>query len=169
MAETIMTYPWELRHGGGDFIARACARERRDDGLWEGWLEFVRDDGVVVRTARETTQPNQVHVQYWATGLTQVYLEGALSRALGPKIKTPAPLDGELGKGGPRPPVVDPYSLYAKGEHILRAELSALATWRLRDIAYAMRLGDLESLQTLSAPTLLELIVSTVRAQHATV
>jgi hypothetical protein len=167
MAEVILTYPWEIRHAGGEYIARACGRER-GDGLWEAWLEFVRDDGSVLRTGRETTQPNDVHVQYWATGLTQIYLEGALSRALSPPVKTPPPIEVEPAFAGPKEPVLDPYSLYAKGEHILRAELQALATWRLRDIAHAMRLGDMESLHMLSAPTLLELIVSTVRAQHAT-
>src|SRR2546425_4109185 len=35
-----------------------------------------------VRTAPETTQPNRTCTVYWSTGLTPVYLEGALERAL---------------------------------------------------------------------------------------
>lgn len=56
--------------------------ERREDGRWEGWLEFVADDsGEVIMTARETTQPNLLGVRYWAGGLRPTYLEGALDRA----------------------------------------------------------------------------------------
>jgi len=56
---------------------------RLDDHLWEGWIEFVPvDGGPFVRTPRETTQPNLTDAEYWATGLTHVYLEGALARAL---------------------------------------------------------------------------------------
>jgi hypothetical protein len=54
-----------------------------DDVLWEGWVEFVPiDGGPPVRSPRETTQPNRVDTEYWASGLTAVYLEGALIRAL---------------------------------------------------------------------------------------
>jgi hypothetical protein len=55
---------------------------RRDDDMWIGWLEFVADDGRVVRvTGRETTQPNATALTYWATGLEPVYIEGAFARA----------------------------------------------------------------------------------------
>jgi hypothetical protein len=66
------------------YEARACGRQR-DDGLWEGWVEFTpREPGApVVQTARETTQPNRQDLEYWATGLTIGFLEGALDRALG--------------------------------------------------------------------------------------
>lgn len=69
------------------YLARACGR-RRPDGLWEGWVEFERDDGeVAVRTERETTQPNRTDLAYWAAGLTAVYLEGAFRRAIeGPPV-----------------------------------------------------------------------------------
>jgi hypothetical protein len=55
----------------------------RDDGLWEGWVQFTPvDGGAPVRTDRETTQPNLHDLQYWASGLTYFFLEGALERAL---------------------------------------------------------------------------------------
>lgn len=54
-----------------------------EDGLWEGWVEFEPvHGGPSVSTGRETTQPNRKDTVYWATGLTPVYLEGALIRAL---------------------------------------------------------------------------------------
>jgi hypothetical protein len=67
---------------GTGWTPRACGGIA-DDGLWEGWVEFASTDGTVhVRTARETEQPNREDLAYWATGLTQVYLEGALRRAI---------------------------------------------------------------------------------------
>ena len=52
-------------------------------GTWEGWLEFVPLDGAVTsrRTGRETTQPDRVALEYWATGLQPLYLLGAFERA----------------------------------------------------------------------------------------
>jgi hypothetical protein len=64
------------------------------DGLWEAWIEFVPiDGGPAVRSPRETTQPNGRDAAYWASGLTPIYLEGALVRALNPAVRrapTPA-------------------------------------------------------------------------------
>ena len=59
------------------------------DGKWQGWLEFLPLNGATpIRSARETTQPNRTDVVYWATGLTAVYLQGALQRALHPLIRS---------------------------------------------------------------------------------
>ena len=59
--------------------------ERRRDGTWTGWIEFVptesRRGGVTLRTGQETSQPDRKAVEYWAGGLEPVYLEGALTRA----------------------------------------------------------------------------------------
>ena len=53
----------------------------RADGTWLGWLTFVGSNGQTVRrTPRETTQSNQDHLAYWATGLEPSYLEGAFRR-----------------------------------------------------------------------------------------
>jgi hypothetical protein len=53
------------------------------DGLWVGWLEFNPLDAPApaLRTDRETTQSNREALEYWATGLEPVYLEGAFARA----------------------------------------------------------------------------------------
>ena len=59
--------------------------ERRRDGTWSGWIEFVPADGgregAMLRTGQETSQPDRKAVEYWAGGLEPVYLEGALTRA----------------------------------------------------------------------------------------
>ena len=68
---------------GHVYRARALGR-KRSDGTWIGWLEFSPrgSGGVVRRTLRETTQPSQEALTYWARGVERVYLEGALERAL---------------------------------------------------------------------------------------
>jgi hypothetical protein len=82
MSHIVLTYQEPLRTTDGRvYVVHAWGRERTG-GTWEGWLEFVPDDGAeALRSARETTQPKLVDLEYWATGLTPVYLEGALERA----------------------------------------------------------------------------------------
>jgi len=69
---------------GHAYNARAMGRQRRGRTVWEGWLEFkpVGGRGIVRRSQVETTQPNRKALEYWATGLEPVYLEGALERAI---------------------------------------------------------------------------------------
>jgi hypothetical protein len=57
--------------------------DERTDGTWEGWLEFHPLEGGhhVLRTERETSQPNKAALVYWSSGLEAVYIEGALARA----------------------------------------------------------------------------------------
>jgi hypothetical protein len=75
---------------GRQYIARACGEEMPNDTRWHGWVEFTPIDGrPPIESGRETTQPNRKDAEYWATGLTPVYLEGALQRALHPlRIET---------------------------------------------------------------------------------
>ena len=67
---------------GSKYFARAIGRKREDD-LWEGCLEFLPVDTSreTLSSGRETTQPNRKTLEYWAQGLTRVYLMGALERA----------------------------------------------------------------------------------------
>jgi len=68
------------RRLGGEYRIRA-ATERRGN-IWIGWLEFFSpQDGSILRTDEETSQPTRGDVVYWASGLEPVYLEGALQRA----------------------------------------------------------------------------------------
>ena len=83
MAELIHEHSTSIRTPDGErFIARIYGAQR-NDGTWEGWLEFVPLTGKapVLRTERETTQPNRGAVAYWADGLEPIYLEGAFNRA----------------------------------------------------------------------------------------
>jgi hypothetical protein len=67
---------------GAMYFAQATGR-KREDGLWEGWLEFigVNDGAGSICSERETTQPNRADLEYWAQALTRVYLRGAPARA----------------------------------------------------------------------------------------
>ena len=52
-------------------------------GQWGGWIVFFpTGEGRVISTAQETSQSSLADLGYWASGLTHVYLIGALSRAL---------------------------------------------------------------------------------------
>lgn len=134
---------------GRRFIPRACGRPAGN--VWEGWIEFVPiDSGPPVRTPRETEQPNRADLLYWAQGLTQVYLDGALARALlepviieheravEPYFEGPAPpVRRATVPAGFTRPVLDPFSVALQGEDILLRELGALDTPRIRDIVLA--------------------------------
>ena len=67
---------------GTTYNVRTYADERVD-GTWIGWIEFHPTDPTrtVMKTDQETSQPNQMDVEYWATGLEPVYFEGAFERA----------------------------------------------------------------------------------------
>ena len=164
---------------GATYIARACGGET-DNGMWQGWLEFVPiESGEPVRSGRETTQPNRQDTEYWATGLTPIYLEGALDRALNPLTKVPArPTPGPIFDT-PAPDiaaavpagesVLNPFSVYRKGESLLRSQLSALSAWHLVNIiaAYDLSEQDPADLDVTPAAVLVELIVASVRERVA--
>ena len=54
--------------------------------MWEGWFEFIpiTPEGKIVVSAVESRQPALEHLEYWAQGLSVIYAEGALDRALHP-------------------------------------------------------------------------------------
>ncbi len=114
---------------------------------------------------------------YWAGGLTAIYLEGALERALHPPTRPRAAVPPRPAFDGPapdsfaEPPVVDsilnPFSVYRKGEALLRRQLTAFSVWHLVNIVLDHRLSDLPAatLNEMSSGELIELIVTTVRNQ----
>ena len=154
---------------GWKYLAQACGAPNAN-GLWEGWIEFVpANGGPALRSGRETTQPNKTDAEYWASGLTTIYLEGALARALNPPTrKAVVPSHPAFDRPARRADaILDPFSVFEKGETILRKELGALATWHLVNIATAYQLSEepISVLNALSAPPLIEMIVAGVRSR----
>jgi hypothetical protein len=181
MAEVLTEFAEEVQDGAGELYNARAVGGPDDSGLWQGWLEFTNvSSGDVVRSARETTQPNRTDTVYWATGLTGVYLEGALQRALRPApraavrpgtrtvasqpAKAPAPERTE-------PPVAEsilnPFSVYRKGEALLRRQLAAFSVWHLVNIIRDHELSDRSAreLNAMSTQDLIALIVAGVRAR----
>ncbi len=178
MAEVLVEFTDSVAASTGDeYIARACAAPM-GDGMWQGWIEFLPlGGGEVLRSSRETTQPNRQDTLYWATGLTAVYLEGALERALKPLERAaPTPIAPPVYQE-PAPSiasapaandgVLNPFSVYRKGEALLRGQLAALSPWHLVNIVRAYDLSDQDAnaLNLTPAPVLIELIVTAVRAE----
>ena len=180
MAEVLAEYSdVVIGEDGKRYSARACGGPGRS-GQWQGWLEFIdMATGHALRSGRETTQPNRVDTIYWATGLTPVYLEGALQRALHPLVRPAARPPIEPAFDGPapdslaEPPPVDsilnPFSVYRKGEALLRRQLSAFSVWHLVNIILDYRLSDLPeaTLNAMRAEDLIERIVTAVRNEVA--
>lgn len=84
MTETLVKFDEPIMNSRGKmYFAAAVGRQRAEDGLWEGLLEFepVAELGRTISSDRETTQPNRPDLEYWAQGLSRVYLQGALARA----------------------------------------------------------------------------------------
>lgn len=166
MAEVLIEYATVLAgRDGMRYRAQSCGRER-PDGLWEGWIEFLpmEEGALPLRTGRETTQPNREDVRYWATGITDPYLDGALDRALtrGPRrvadltIEPARPVFEGPAERTPIPPavvaqarqphaVLDPFHVYAEGAGVLRDQLLALSIDQLDTVARAYGLADTTS------------------------
>ena len=179
MAQTLARFDAPVTHRDGrQYIVQACGRERVN-GQWEAWLEFKDvQTGEILRSQRETTQPNRTDAVYWATGLTPVYLEGALDRILHPPVSReatptspphfdgPAPRMRGIGTDLPdREPVLNPFSVYKKNPNLLAQELTALRAWHLRQIIRDFDLADERDvrLEMMTEPELGSLIMQRVR------
>jgi hypothetical protein len=179
MAEVLIEYDSLIRADDGSrWVARACGRQGKGT-IWEGWLEFVPLDAELrpIQTRRETTQPNRDDLVYWATGLTPVYLKGALVRVREPARRAAAarpvtPLfEGPAADDAAAPPppspaahaILDPFEVFAQGEDLLIRQLDALDTAHLRDIVRAYDLANTSKREAAGREELTATIVAAVR------
>lgn len=83
MSELIFEHGVRLRDEGDVLYVPRTFGEEREDGTWQGWIEFhpLELGSRVLTTGRETSQPNRTALEYWASGLEPIYFEGAFSRA----------------------------------------------------------------------------------------
>lgn len=182
MAEVLVEFENPVAAPDGTlYRAQACGAPAADGTRhWEGWVEFVpAEGGEPLRSRRETTQPNRTDTAYWASGLSPVYLEGTLKRTLSPGPLIPPARPSEPAFDGPaasatatdpaQPSVMNPFSVYRKGEAHLRSQLGALSAWHLANIVRAHQLSDLKAatLDALAHQDLVDLIVTAVRLRAA--
>jgi hypothetical protein len=87
---------YELINAGGAWYRPRAYGDPQPDGSWDGWMIFFPLSGgtAVAPPGPETSQSTMAALAVWATGLTPVYLEGALARAL--RVTQQAPLIGQL-------------------------------------------------------------------------
>jgi hypothetical protein len=183
MSEVLVKYDEPVTAPDGtNYFAQAVGSEMQG-GEWEGWIEFFPESeaGNAVESGRETTQPNRANLELWAQGLTAVYLEGALDRAIS-LVETPqklvqtSPESGGFTAPARRPTspstvpyrraILDPFEVYAQGEQILRNELNALSRDHLESIALAYAVGDPRwpaGIKSVSTADLIEEIVAEAR------
>jgi len=179
MAEVLATFATPVTDELGSYYARAVGRHGTDH-MWESWIEFVPVDGGsdVLVSGIESRQPERQHLAYWATGLTPVYLEGALKRARKPLTvrmpvidepvsDSPAPRRVIVERVIPKPePVLDPFEIGERNLDILRQELAALNRQRLLNIISAYDLASADAdLTSMSDAELIGLIVGAVEAR----
>lgn len=149
MAEVLVQFTERIAaDDGASYLPQACGGIA-DDGLWEGWIEFVSPSRTL-RSPRETEQPNRDALVYWAEGLTVAYLQGALDRALAARsINVPAadtassissrPTTRRTSGATPHA-ILDPFTAYAEGEELLRGQLRALSRDHVVNIIKAYEL-----------------------------
>jgi hypothetical protein len=182
--EVLVRFTEPTRSESGELYWPRAVGGKAEDGLWDGWIEFVLDgDEDVIRTERETTQPNRFDLVYWAEGLSAVYLEGALQRALAPATprKTTPPPNMPMPGPPPASPrgrhsvapvagvavqprvVLDPFVTYAEGEELLRSQLRALSHDHLQNIVEAYQMADADWAREAADEELVERIIEKVR------
>jgi hypothetical protein len=190
MAEVLVAFDTPVADESGAYRTRAIGRQA-EDGMWEGWLEFEPIDPLGSRAAGsgatpivgpvESRQPERDHLVYWATGLTPIYLEGALNRARRPLIvRTRVVEEPFSDEPAPRavtvamPPrvlrreaVLDPFEVAGQsGLEVLDQELRALNRPRLLNIIaeFDLNPGD-EDINWMSDTQLVRFIVVAVETQ----
>jgi hypothetical protein len=182
MAEVLLSFDAQVTDESGTYHARVVGR-RADDGMWEGWLEFDPIDraGETLVGPVESRQPEYEHLTYWATGLTLVYLEGALRRARRPVLvrtrvveepvsDAPAPRAVVVNVPAStlrREAVLDPFEVARQsGLDVLEQELHALNRPRLLNIIAEYDLNPRgEDIDWMTDAQLVRFIVVAVEAQ----
>jgi hypothetical protein len=165
---------------GATYTARICGRQT-DGGRWEAWIEFVPEAGApVLRSRRETTQPDRRGLSGWAARLSRVYLEGSLERTLDlervrprdpdpvhvrPHFDGPAPYPGS--PVAPDDAALNPFLSYRAGSDELLRQLRLLSASELRTVvrAYGLEAYARGDVETLATHELVDLVMEAVVAR----
>jgi hypothetical protein len=173
VAEIIEHLPFVVVDNGRDYYVSAVG-DRRPDGEWEGWLEYVPlDDSDVLVTPTETTQSNLPALEHWAEALTDTYVEGAFKRAV---RVTAAPVESRIvatrveqaAAVAATVDLPDPFELFIQDRVAMRQRLGAWPRATLLNIITASNLNPAGlSLAWLTDRQLVTFIVTAVEAQLA--
>lgn len=177
MSEVLRSFDEPILDNSGEYHARVVGR-LADDGMWEGWLEFVPlAGGKALISPVESRQPEREHLEYWASGLSVVYAEGALLRTRRPTtirtrvIETPASespaprIVTTSPRFGGTKPILDPFEVGSHSLDILHQELRALGRARLLNMIAAYEMNPRgHDLQQLTDTQLIKRIVVAVEA-----
>ena len=156
---------------GKGYVARVWGEED-DIGRWIGHIEFADPvTGESMWTDQETVQPNRRDLEYWVTGLSRVFLDGALVRAQHQSRRATNRPDTHTGSAGDADlanfvrfrSILDPFATYLQGEGVLRAELGALSTDQLRNVAAAFAILSPETSASRGAEEIRDEIVRAAR------
>ena len=174
MTELIADLPYRVIGSSGLDYYPSVVAERRPDGQWEAWLEYVSDDELdALLTDTETTQASREDVVRWAAALTATYVQGAFARAVTASVGIPSRLMASrvpventeplpVGDGD----VPDPFALFAGGSIHLRAALQPLSRSTLLATIDVHGLNPArKSLAWLTQPQLVTFIVTAVEVQ----
>ena len=176
--EVFRTYEQPLSTSDGvTYTARICGRPI-DGARWEGWIEYVPETGApVLRSRRETTQPDRDSLSGWSARLSGVYLEGSLERTLEmerPRAVRPAARHARPVFDGPAPErgdavapddaALNPFLGYRAGSDELLRRLRRLSASELRTVvrAYGLERHAPRPLETLSAEELVVVVMDAV-------
>ena len=159
----------------------ACLRVLRAIEADRGHLAALAQDTrrELLTLAGLVAKPERHDLVYWSTGLTPVFLEGALQRARTPVTVRTRAVEVPISQApaqktfsatrvmppGPEP-VLDPFEIGTRNLDVLKQELGALNRPRLLNIieAYDLNPGG-ENLTWMSDRQLVQFIVSAVDAQ----
>jgi hypothetical protein len=154
---------------GREYFVNVAA-DQEADGRWAAWLEFVPlDDAEPLLTQPETYQSTLSDVSHWAGTLTDVFVEGAFTRAF-PAASSAPPRAVATPIHPPTPlqptPALDPFALLPLGKDTLRAQLRPLSRVELLTIIDAYELNPAAlSLARLTTTQLVTFIVTAAEVQ----
>ena len=125
MREIMIDLERTVLSSDGDEYYGQVAGDQRPDGMWEAWLEFIPvDDSLeLLRTNVETTQPTREDAIRWSETLTDVYIQGAFTRAV-KAADAGVPVTYPTVTAGVAP--LDPFEVLQLGKAALRTRLRGL-------------------------------------------
>ena len=158
-----------VEQNGREYFVNVAA-EPTADGRWAAWLEFVPlDDTEPLLTDTETYQASREDVTYWASTLSEVFVQGAFARAKAETeflerraVATPTHPLVALDT----PSALDPFAVFRLGKAMLQSRLLPLTRTELLTIISDYDLNPAQlSLARLTTAQLVTFIVTATEVQ----